>query len=470
MPNHHVIVGDGVTAAEFATTHVALPGDTMTIIGPNVDELGRGVAYAKAPVDAPWRYAYLLNSPARSVDAEFAQWIAEHWEYMEHTMTGRSPDWLKAAKPYIDVGEFASLNAPREIFGDFFSASMLEKIHALRTTGVHINTLATTVERIEPIANGLQVTTKNKQVIDATSVDVATGGPQNQRIEGDDGKHSFSTLFGNEALIADKLQTKASLVCIGASAAMLDCLRFCQSVQAESKINFTAINSSGKILTALRPSLTFKPTQYEITNTFDSAEEFLHTIKKLQQQALAAGDTFYETRVGLRSLFETRSLIQLVPNVIEARKVSKPLFKIFEGGTRDSIDDFKRLEQSGQTKILAGAVQHIEHYKDHALVHYCDASGQQQAIDANIVVNCSGPGRENRFDSLTNQMLANGWISTCAQSGGIRIGEGGQTRVSGLRYLGPAVTSIGDSVEQVPLFDAFRLRQAVHRFNQNCPR
>jgi len=53
MQNHHVIIGDGVTAAEFATTHRCVAGDTITIIGPNVENLSRGVAYAKAPADAP---------------------------------------------------------------------------------------------------------------------------------------------------------------------------------------------------------------------------------------------------------------------------------------------------------------------------------------------------------------------------------------------------------------------------------
>jgi len=380
-------------------------------------------------------------------------------------MAGRSPDWLMAAKPYSDVNEYASLNAPREILGDFLHAQTLEKIKAMRDAGVHVNTLAANVDRIEPCANGLKFITTDNQTIDATSVDVATGGPKNQRFEGDDGKYSFSELFGNESHILEMLKLGGSVVCIGASAAMLDCLRFCQSVQPESQINFTAINSTGNTLTALRPALTFNPTQYNITNTFEGAAEFLSAITQLQRQAIAAGDTFYETRVGLRSLFMNRSLTQLVPNITEARKVSNPLFKFFEGGTRDSVDDFKRLEQLDQTRSLAGRVQHIEQHKELACVHYHDASGQQQTINANVVVNCAGPGSDNQFDSLTNEMLANGWIAICEQSGGILVGEGGQTKVSGLRYLGPAVTSIGDSVEPVPLYDAFRLKQAVRRLN-----
>jgi len=461
----HVIVGDGVTAAEFATTRCVTPGERITIIGPNVAELGRGVAYAKAPSDAPWRYSYLLNSPARSVDSAFGVWLGEHWADVRQMMSGRSPNWLAAAQPYVSTDQHASLNAPREMYGDFFHASTLAKIEAMRSKGVQIQLLATRVKRISPSANGLTIFTDDNQQLDAQTVDVATGGPQNQRFAGDNSEHSFPELFGNELAIAGKLKSGGNVVCIGTGAAMLDLLRFCQSIQSEAQINFTAISPNGKTLPALRPSTDFNPTKYNVTGTFKTADDFLSTIIELQHNALAAGDSLYETRVGLRSLFIDKGLIEFVPDINEARKVSCPLFKHFEGGTRDSIDDFNRLLQSGQAKLIAGKVQKIDQADNQALVSYCDKSNQTQLLKAHVVVNCAGPGNARRFDTLTRDMLANSWISICAQSGGILVGDGGQTSVKGVRYLGPAVTSIGQSVEPVPLYDAFRLRRAVQRFN-----
>jgi len=466
MHCQHVIVGDGVTAAEFVSSRNGKPGDCITVVGPRVHQLGRGIAYAKAPPDAPWQYAYLLNSPTRSVDADFADWLGHHWATMENIMSGRSPDWLSAAQPYVSAGQHASLNAPREVFGDFIHAQTMEKIELMRTKGIKVRLLASCVKHIEPNATGLTVVTTDNETLEANSVDVATGGPQNQRLAGDNGKHSFPQLFDNELQIAKKLQAGGKLVCIGSGAAMLDLLRFCQSIQSESQIDLTAIAPSGKTFPALRPSMAFHPTEYELNGTFERAEDFLAAIVEQQQQALAAGDTWYETRVGLRSLFLDKGVIEFVPNLMEARKVSRPLFKHFEGGTRDSIDDFNRLMRSGHTQIIAGKVQHIEHQRDHALVHYTNTTHQTNEIKAAVVVNCAGPGNANHFDALTNQMLANKWISVCEQSGGILVGDGGQTPIKGLRYLGPAVTSIGHSVEPVPLYDALRLRRAVQKFNQ----
>jgi len=466
MHCQHVIVGDGLTAAEFATTRNCQPGDSIIIIGPNVHELGRGVAYAKTPADAPWRYAYLLNSPARSVDSDFGDWLGEHWEYLMTTMSERSPDWLSAAQPYADTGQYASLNAPREIYGDFFHTSTFKKIEAMRSSGVQVQLLTSRVKQINPNSTGITILTTDNQQLKAQTVDVATGGPQNQRFAGDDGEFSFPELFGNEFAITEKLKFGGNIVAIGASAAMLDLLRFCQSIQSESQIMFTAISPNGKTLSALRPSLDFKPTEYDLAGTFERADDFLSAIVEQQQQALAAGDTLYETRVGVRALFMDKGLIEFVPNIIEARKVSVPLFKHFEGGTRDSIDDFDRLMRAGHTQIIAGKVQHIEHKDGQAQVHYSDTSDRTQILKAAVVVNCAGPGNAARFDALTNDMLAKKWISICAQSGGILVGEGGQTTINGVRYLGPAVTSIGKSVEPVPLYDALRLRRAVQKFNR----
>jgi len=465
MHRHHVIIGDGVTAAELATTRTARPGESITIIGQNVHQLGRGVAYASAPSDAPWRYAYLLNSPARSVDTEFADWLGEHWENVAKHMAGRSPDWLSAAHYYVSAGQHASLNAPREMFGDFFHAKTMEKIKALRENGIPVQLIQAHVTRVECKDDGLAVVTSDHQAIQAQSVDVATGGPQNQRITGDDDEHSFPALFGNEYAIADKLKSGGHIVCIGAAAAMLDLLRFCQSIQTTEPIRFTALSPSGKTLKALRPPLHFKPSPYELKGTFKTAADFLSAIIALQEQALANGDSLYETRVGLRSLFMNKSLIEFVPDITEARKVSVPLFKHFEGGTRDSIDDFHRLKQTGQAQIIAGKVQHIEQTKDHAHVCYTDNTGQTQSLKATVVVNCAGPGQQKRFDALTLDMLKQKWISICPQSGGILVGEGGHCTADGVRYLGPAVTSIGNSVEPVPLYDALRLRRAAQRFN-----
>ena len=61
-----------ITALAFLETCL---GRDLQEIGKCASQLGRGVAYAKGEEGTPWRYAYLLNSPAD--DPEFAAWLAE---------------------------------------------------------------------------------------------------------------------------------------------------------------------------------------------------------------------------------------------------------------------------------------------------------------------------------------------------------------------------------------------------------
>jgi len=465
MPKHHIIIGDGLTAAEFANTCQCGAGDTLTVIGPDLDNLGRGIAYARAPKTAPWKYAYLLNSPARSVDSAFSDWLSEHWSTIAENMAGRSPDWLGSALHYVELNQIASLNAPREFYGDFFHADTLNKLQVLEEKGVSVQRIKSRASNIEFDGKQLHVGIDNGDQLIADSIDVATGGAQNQRISGDDNENSFPDLFGFEARIIEKLGAAGSIIAIGSGAAMLDCLRVCQSVQNEQNLNFTAISPSGKTLKPLRPGDTFKPANYELNGVFERAVDFVDAIKIQQEKALASGHNFYETRVGLRSVFFNKSVNDFVPNIDEARKVATPLFKHFEGGTRDSIDDFHRLEKTGQTRILAGRVQRIEQNRDGASVKFVDSDGNQQTMNASVVVNCAGPGRENRFDTLTKKMLEQRWINICPQSHGLLVGKNGHTSIPGVRYLGPAVTSIGDIAQQVPLYDAFRLRRVVQEIN-----
>lgn len=60
-------------------------------------------------------------------------------------------------------------------------------------------------------------------------VDVATGGPQNQRFGTDAGPTAFTTLHGNEEAIAKVLQPGWEVTCLGASPEVLDVMHYLRS-------------------------------------------------------------------------------------------------------------------------------------------------------------------------------------------------------------------------------------------------
>lgn len=86
-PQHHVIIGDGATAAAFVSSLKLGRGSRLTIIGADTARFGRGLAYADSGEYKPWRDAYLLNSPSEAVDSEFVSWAEAHWPELEKRMS-----------------------------------------------------------------------------------------------------------------------------------------------------------------------------------------------------------------------------------------------------------------------------------------------------------------------------------------------------------------------------------------------
>ncbi|MEM1301680.1 MAG: FAD/NAD(P)-binding protein [Pseudomonadota bacterium] len=461
--DHRVIIGDGVTAAAFVETANLNPGDRLTVIGPNASELGRGVAYAAEPEETPWRYAYLLNSPADDIDPDFGAWLEDNWTDLRDRMQGRSPNWIAAAQPLVDRGDIRGLNVPRAIYGDFLAERANAALQSHRDNGVTIEVVNTSADGIDITEDGFAISAGDR-VIHATSVDVATGGPGTQRIDGDEGPFSVATLFGQEERIAKHIKSGAEIWCIGTNATMLDTLRLCQAHLPDDDIRFVGCSPRGILPEPLIPRLPRRITLPQLAGPYDTAEAFLNDVRANIEMAQAAGDRMIELRAGFRSFFIEHGLKWFLPDVEEAQKVPRTLRHWFRSGTRDTLEDFKNLSLSGNTRIQRGAVQRIEAEAQHAVVVLKNDDGSEERHAAGFVVNCSGSSTE--FDPFTQSLLDQGWISYQSTSGGVAVGAGCQTTIPGLRHLCPATTEIGDEVMPMPLYDANLLRAWARRANE----
>ncbi|MEL7275865.1 MAG: FAD/NAD(P)-binding protein [Pseudomonadota bacterium] len=464
-PRRHAVVGDGITAAAFVETCQLSAGDELIVIGPRVEGLGRGIAYAAEPDEVPWRHAYLLNSPADDIDPEFARWLAANWEGLRDRMEGRRPDWLGAAAGLLEKGDTYGLNAPRAFYGDFMDERMGSVIAALRNRGVTVTLIADAVTALSEDAGGLTLTTQTGRTITADAVDIAPGGPSTQRFDGDNGPFSAPTLFGNEARIAEHIKAGAEIFCVGANATMLDALRLCQSLIPEEKIRFVACSSDGGLPAPLIPRLPRYLTKPDLKPGHGTAETFLADVADALKKARSDGDQMREMRAGFRAYFIENGLSSFLTDDAEARKVPRTLRHWFRGGTRDTIGDFHRLMAVGRTRTLPGRVVEIEATDSGARVVTQTREGGTERHDTGFVINCAGAGRGSLYDPLTEHLLAKGWIRTCPISGGLEVGARCATALPGVRHLSPATTVIGAEVMPMPLYDAHLLRTWAARAN-----
>jgi len=461
---HHVVIGDGATAAEFAGTAPLGAGDRLTVIGPQVAQLGRGLAYADHPPDRPWRFAYLLNSPAAAVDPDFADWLARHWDDVADRMTGRRPDWLGFGAGHIGVGDYDALFAPRAICGDYLRERTEAMLASLADRGVRIDRRAALATDLARQGDGFRITVAGGEALLADTVDVATGGPAVQRFGSDEGETAFGALYGNEEAIARLLKPGQEIVCLGANAAMLDVLRFAQSVLGEDGVRLTAITASGLLPEPLiwtRPRRA--PVVPVISGPFETADAFLSAIDTEIVRFRAQGATMAELRPGFKAWITEQGLEALLPPLGERRKLGDRLERRFRRGTHDSIADFQRLRTAGQVRLVQGRVTRVWARGTGEVEIRLDAPKQE--IIAPLVVNCSGAGDQRAFDLMTTGLIRNGWLSLHAETGGIAVGAGLEANLPGLRYLSPAVTEIGDRVMPLPLYDLATLRDHVRRAN-----
>lgn len=456
--SHRIVVGDGITAAAFVETSDLPNGSILTIISPNVHAFGRGVAYAADDAETPWRYAYLLNSPADDIDPDFAAWITQNWDVIRGKMEGRRPDWIAAAASLLASGDTFGLNIPRAFYGDYMEQRVARVFADLRAKDVTINFVAQTAVSIAEVDGAITITTNSGAEYTADYVDIAPGGPSTQRLQGDDGPFSAPSLFGNEARITEHIKAGAEIFCVGSNATMLDALRLCQSVVAEDKLRFVACSSDGSIPAPLIPRMPRYLTQPKLKSGHKTAQDFLDDVWQAMQTARAAGDQMREIRAGFRAYFIDNPLSTFLPDIDEARLVPRTLFHWFRGGTRDTILDFQRLLDPGVTRTIAGRVSAIETAENGARVLTTDRAGNVSSYDTGFVINCAGSGRNSTFDPLTEQMIADDIIARCPVTGGLAVGEKCATRLSNVRHLSPATTIIGDEVMPMPLYDAHFLR------------
>ncbi|MEM1364377.1 MAG: FAD/NAD(P)-binding protein [Pseudomonadota bacterium] len=459
----HIIVGDGITALAFLENTAPADLDEIIIIGKRASQLGRGAAYAKGEPGTPWRFAYLLNSPADDIDVHFAQWLAGRWQTIATTMENRSPNWLAAAAPLVEAGDIYGVNAPREFYGDFMEEKALARIAKFKTHNVQVNLIDAEAVSLEVLADGVALKTAGGETYAARSADIAPGGPSTLRIEGDYGPFSVPQLFGNEQRIVDYVKTGGEVFCIGGNASMLDVLRLCQSVLPESEIKFYACAPDGEIPAPLVPRLPRKFSIPSLSSGHTHAETFLEEVRGEIDLALANGDEMREIRAGFRAHFLEVPLGHYIEDSAEALKVASHLRFWLRGGTRDTIFDMRRLAKSGQVQVVKGFVTSIQSRTDGADVVVTDENGKARTYETGFVVNCAGAGPNSRFDPLTENLLGQGLIERAAAGGGLKVGDRCQTGAPHVRYLSPAVTVIGAETTAMPLYDAHMLRTYVER-------
>lgn len=458
----HIVVGDGAVAAGFARGAPVAAGDRLIVIGPEVARLGRGLAYRDHAPGDPWRYAYLLNSPNEVFGAAFVAWFEARWPALAETLRSAQPHWLEFGATHLEARDFGALFAPRAVFGDWIEETTRCALDGFAERGVRLELKAAAATSIERIENGFSVTLSTGETMLADRIDVATGGSANRRFGPEDvGLCAFPALYGFEAELAEAARRGTPVTCVGGNAAMLDVLRLLQSVLREEDLRLRVIRRGG----SPEPLMLTRPRQPAaqpmIEGPFTNAEAFLGAIRAEMARLRAGGARMSALRTGFRAWMAETGFGRLLPEAAERRRAARPLENMFRRGTHDSLADYARLRAAGQIEEIVGEVAAIRARKQGGAEIEMRANGAAAKIDADIVVNTSGPGGGLALDPCATQLVEKKWLRKDPRGDGVVVGERLETEIDGLRYLSPAVTEIGAEILAFPLYDVSDLWRRI---------
>lgn len=469
-PHHHLIIGDGATAAAFAETLALTSGDLLTVLGANAGQFGKGLAYADHPGHAPWRYAYLMNSPSGAFGEDFVEWLEANWGDIRPRIAAYQPRWLDFAADRLAAGDFGAVFAPRAIFGDYLAEIGRNTLSVHAEAGVKVQQRTALATDLAKDEHGFRITLATGEVIRADRVDVATGGPSPQRYGADAGPTAFTTLYGNEQAIAEVLRPKQEVTCLGGNAAMLDVLRLMQSVMDEQDIRLRVITRGAgpEPLIWTRPRK--QPVMPKLKGPYRDACTFMAAVDDEIAAFRVEGATMAELRPGYMDWAAETGLGALLPSLSERRKVMPLLERRFRRGSHDSLADYARLRAAGQIVEECGEITWVYAEAEGNVRIRLKRTGTEatEEITTPVVINTSGPGDQFALDLLTSSIIRNGWLLMNETKTGLIVRPGLETEVEGLRYLSPAVTEIGEEVLAFPLYDVSALAARAKAANRSA--
>ena len=238
---HLAIIGDGAVAAAFLAAARLVPGDRLTLIGPNVHRFGAGRYYADHDTRQPWRLAYLLDRPNCEMAEGFAAWLAAEWPALLLEITAAQPLHLRRWSEALSEGAFGDFAAPRAIYGRYLAQRSSDLLAKLVEDGVQVRLITGLATDLSRAGDLFRITLASGEVIEADRVDVATGSSANQRFGVDAGPTAFTTLHGNEDAIAKALEPGWEVTCLGASTEVLDVVHFLRAARPTQKLRLRVL-------------------------------------------------------------------------------------------------------------------------------------------------------------------------------------------------------------------------------------
>ena len=451
------IVGAGFSGAMVAIHALSVARGPLTIalINKNAD-FGRGIAYGtRCP-------SHLLNVPAARMSAfvddpdDFYRWLEAH-----------RPLCSAFGVPAARRDQFI----PRALFGRYVGELLERKIHAARP-GATLEKIVADVQDLEECPGGMRVWLDEQRSITARRVVLAPGNfPPGDPPLKDRKFYQSRCYLGTpwaEKNLA-RIRHAREVLVLGTGLTAIDLVLTLREEGSAERIHLLSRHRR-----LPQPHQSY-PAYSDFLRDQDRPKTIRELFRRVRAEVRAAAGQGIDWRPVLDALRpHTQALWQGLP-VAEKRRFLRHLRVLWEIHRHrvpaELLDEVSRLESDGTLHRHRGRLERMTMTENgRAKVWYVEPNGETREVEADLVVNCTGPESNYRKlnDPLILNLLARGLIHpdplflglAMAPNGALVSGRGDYSKVfytlgssrRGQLYESTAVPELRQQAQQLAKF------------------
>lgn len=406
------------------------------------ENLAEGVAYRTDET------AHRLNVPAGRMGARAGR-PDDFWLWLQSEQ-GRSESQRLCSGEAIDAGRFL----PRKLYRSYLKALLGEALAKAKEKSIEVNIVHRQLSDASFAADGLRVRADGDEY-GVQALVLATGNESPAPFFSGDHPAYVNDLWQagrlRAALAGVSNKISQEIVVIGTGLTAVDAVLSLESLGYRGKI--TALSRHGWLPAAHEGFAPYG--RWEWTADPASAPRTaLGMLRRLRAQVKHAAKLGHDWRSVIDSLRPVTAILWRQLPVDEQKRFLRRLFGLWNVHRHrmapEIACELKKLADAGRFRVAAGRIHAIAEQDGRLQVRFGAKGGEETVIDANLVINCAGPGwrLSQSRNMLLSGLLKKGMIAEHRLGLGLRMDGMAAAGSKGVIFpIGPLM--LGEYLESV---------------------
>ena len=381
MTDTIAIIGGGISGTLTVLNCIKQSVNPLTILWfDSKNKFCRGLAYSTSDEH------HLLNVRANNMSV-----FADEPDHFTN--------WLKQHHPHYTTIDFVS----RKIFGDYVQ----DIFESLKTSNplVSIKQIAKEIISVNKTDTSFEL--RSDETYDVQKLVLAFGNflpahPRSVSKEFIESENYFQNAF--DPNIAQRIHDKKNITIIGSGLTMIDVVMSLSHLKYAGSINIISPH-------AYVPQAHYEAPKPAVKSFIEENEKYKlsELLSLVNQQLKKAVKEGFNTHSVIDAMRPHLQFIWLHFSLDEKKQFLRHLRHKWgvarHRAPAQSMAVFHQLQSSGKLLLIKGRVTELKTNTDGFEIFYSGAKADQQAIETNLIINCTGP--ESDYSKIQNQIVQN---------------------------------------------------------------